>query len=33
LQLKRDAVHQIFGFFIGEPPLDPFAAALATGPP
>jgi hypothetical protein len=40
--LKRDAVHQILGFFIGETPVDPFdqsptscatAAPLATGPP
>jgi hypothetical protein len=35
LHLKRDEIHQILGFFIGEPPVDPFAqaAALATGPP
>ena len=33
LQLKRDAVRQTLGFFIGEAPVDPFAAALATGPP
>jgi hypothetical protein len=40
MHLKRDAVHQILGFFIGEEPVDPFdlspascAAALATGPP
>ena len=31
--LKRDEIRQILGFFIGEPPVDPFAAALATGPP
>ena len=33
LQLKRDEVREILGFFIGEPPVDPFAQALATGPP
>ena len=39
LQLKRDAIRQVLGFFIGEPPVDPFATApgqteaLATGPP
>jgi hypothetical protein len=33
LQLKRDEIRQILGFFIGEPPVDPFAAAPATGPP
>jgi hypothetical protein len=36
LHLKRDAIHQILGFFIGEEPVDPFCApvpALATGPP
>ena len=36
LQLKRDEIRQVLGFFIGEPPVDPFsapAAALATGPP
>jgi cytochrome c5 len=42
LQLKRDAIRQILGFVIGEPPVDPFAqsqtpgvpmAAVATGPP
>ena len=32
-QLGRDAVHEILGFFIGEEPVDPFAAAPATGPP
>jgi hypothetical protein len=41
-QLKRDAIRQILGFFIGEPPVDPFgqspipgvpATVLATGPP
>ena len=42
LQLKRDELRQVLGFFIGEPPVDPSgqsptssapAAALATGPP
>jgi hypothetical protein len=36
LRLKRDEVRQVLGFFIGEPPVDPFGAldtALATGPP
>ena len=42
LQLKRDELRQVLGFFIGEPPVDPFgqsatpgipATALATGPP
>ena len=33
LQLKRDEIRQVLGFFIGEPPVDPFAVALATGPP
>ncbi len=33
LRLKRDELRQVLGFFIGEPPVDPFAAALATGPP
>jgi hypothetical protein len=35
LQLKRDEIRQILGFFIGEPPVNPFApdAAPATGPP
>jgi len=35
MHLKRDAIRQILGFFIGEEPVDPFApaAALATGPP
>ena len=31
--LARETVHQTLGFFIGEPPVDPFAAAQATGPP
>ncbi len=35
LDLTRDAARQVLGFFIGEPPVNPFdpAAALATGPP
>ena len=38
LHLKPDAVRQVLGFFIGEPPVDPFAqspcdAPLPTGPP
>jgi len=42
LQPKRDEIRQILGFFIGEPPVNPFgqsatpgvpATALATGPP
>ena len=36
LHLKRDEIRERLGFFIGEPPVDPFAdptAPLATGPP
>jgi hypothetical protein len=36
LRLKRDEIRQVLGFFIGEPPVDPFrdpTAAPATGPP
>ena len=42
LRLKRDELRQVLGFFIGEPPVNPFgqsatpgipATALATGPP
>ena len=33
LQLKPDQIRQVLGFFIGEPPVDPFASAEATGPP
>ena len=36
LHLKPDELRQVLGFFIGEPPVDPFTApaeALATGPP
>jgi hypothetical protein len=33
--MTRDAVRQVLGFFIGEPPINPFdlEAATATGPP
>jgi hypothetical protein len=33
--LNLDALRQVLGFFIGEPPVNPFdpAAAIATGPP
>ena len=35
LRMKPDAIRQILGFFIGEPPVDPPepGAAIATGPP
>jgi hypothetical protein len=35
LRLQRDAIRQVLGFFIGEPPVNPFAleTATATGPP
>jgi len=36
LHLKRDEIRQALGFFIGEPPVDPYSgltAPLATGPP
>ena len=33
LHLKPDEIRERLGFFIGEPPVDPFAVALATGPP
>ncbi len=36
LRLKRDEVREILGFYIGEPPVDPFGTpdtAPATGPP
>ena len=29
----RDLSRQVLGFFIGEPPVDPFGEAPATGPP
>jgi hypothetical protein len=31
--LSRVVIRQVLGFLIGEPPVDPFGAALATGPP
>ncbi len=35
LRLQRDALRQVLGFFIGEPPVNPLdpASATATGPP
>ncbi|HEX4367995.1 MAG TPA: hypothetical protein VH023_14250 [Rhodopila sp.] len=35
LRMSRDALHQVLGFFIGEPPVNPLdpAAAIATAPP
>ena len=35
LRPKRDTARQVLGFFVGEPPVDPFEpeAAVATGPP
>jgi hypothetical protein len=35
LRLQREAIRQVLGFFIGEPPVNPLAleAATATGPP
>jgi hypothetical protein len=33
LHLKPDEIRQILGFFIGEPPVDPFAQALAPYAP
>jgi hypothetical protein len=35
VNLTRDALRQVLGFFIGEPPVNPFdpAAITATGPP
>jgi len=35
LSLSRDAIPQVLGFFIGEPPVNPLdlAAAIATAPP
>ena len=32
MRLKPDELRQVLGFFIGEPPVDPFEP-LATGPP
>jgi hypothetical protein len=31
--LSRNAIRQVLGFLIGEPPVDPFGTAPATGPP
>jgi hypothetical protein len=35
INASRDALRQVLGFFIGEPPVNPLepAAAIATGPP
>jgi hypothetical protein len=35
LSMSRDALRQVLGFFIGEPPVNPLdpAAAIATAPP
>ncbi len=35
VNMSRDALRQVLGFFIGEPPVNPLdpAAAIATGPP
>ncbi|HTI84282.1 MAG TPA: hypothetical protein VL614_27845 [Acetobacteraceae bacterium] len=35
LNMTRDALRQVLGFFIGEPPVNPLepSAAIATGPP
>ena len=35
LNMTREALRQVLGFFIGEPPVNPLepAAAIATGPP
>ena len=35
INASRDALRNILGFFIGEPPVNPLdpAAALATAPP
>ena len=35
LRLQRDAIRQVLGFFIGEPPVNPlaFEPTTATGPP
>jgi hypothetical protein len=35
INISRDELRQVLGFFIGEPPVNPFdpAAALATAPP
>ena len=35
VRMTRDQIRQVLGFFIGEPPVNPFdpAAAIATAPP
>jgi hypothetical protein len=35
INATRDALHEVLGFFIGEPPVNPLdpAAAIATAPP
>jgi hypothetical protein len=33
LQPKPSELRQVLGFFIGQPPIDPFPTAPATGPP
>ena len=33
MHLKPAAIRQVLGFYIGEPPVNPFAPAEATGPP
>jgi hypothetical protein len=35
ISMSRDALRQVLGFFIGEPPVNPLdpAAAIATAPP
>ena len=33
LRLKRDEIREILGFFIGEPPINPFAQSRAPGVP
>jgi hypothetical protein len=35
INMSREALRQVLGFFIGEPPINPLdpAAAIATAPP
>jgi hypothetical protein len=35
VNIPRDALRNVLGFFIGEPPINPLdpAAAIATAPP
>ncbi len=33
VHLKRDEIRQVLGFFIGEPPVDPFSDPTAHWPP